>query len=91
MVPPADEDEASRAPLTLCGPRAARSFLGAGGGPTCDATKGQRTEILDEMAASLRGLLAGGIHDVSKLEQTARCVRSLREYLQQGKIGRGHV
>jgi hypothetical protein len=82
MVLPADEDEASRAPLTLYGPRAARSFLGAGGGPACDA----HTEILDEMAASLRGLIAGGIHDVSKLEHTARCVRSLREYLQQGKV-----
>ena len=86
MVAPADEDEASRAPLTLCGPRAARSFVGAGGGPTCDAPKGECTEVLDEIAASLRGLLAGGIHDVSKLEQAARCVRSLREYLQQGKV-----
>ena len=82
MVLPADEDEASRAPLTLYGPRAARSFLSGGGGPACDA----HTEILDEMAASLRGLIAGGIHDVSKLEHTARCVRSLREYLQQGKV-----
>ena len=50
-----------------------------------DVSHGECVHVVNEMAASLRGQLSSGIQDVSKLEQTARCVRALREYVQMDK------